>query len=709
MSNELGVEQYCEQHLQDNTCMAIKAAIGASLELKKRGVKPRFANFALTRWGKYPSWTKGSVTVTEPDAPNKPAVAQVHDAAGVVGYGVCNILRTILTHSVNQYGTGTCGSVAPLAALSWSAPAQAIKMSLRLFWVGTMHKSFKVCDNIYDLQPGLVPLSNDKVNVAVGRKMKHMQPTKIEHLCQEKCDQLEAVKEGKSFPMMSAGLTAMWTYASLSHLKEAPKGCPAPTDSVLQVMYPDMIQEEPTKMEAFFDKEPTSMQWYLGPDGRKMLYHDDPAHDDNLNLCKQFISPNCVRVKDVPVVDYQENEDQLNKACAALKAGGIHAIEQVPRGDEAFLSDNSDIAETLSTGMALRDRCAIVEDAGRMRRRHLLCPLCCSGDDEVAAAAAELLDQLAEPDATFSGGRRTFHYRGIEVEYWELDEDPCDLLFGYGAWPVLDWNVDQGVEQFDIIVASDVLLCCCGAPEALPAVLSRRLKLDGKALLLNVLRGARAQLIAISLLQRHGFLVSIFAVASLDMDQLKSAARRVKERHVSLRVKNLRFLASLNEEALRSQARLCALLERSEGALLPEISVSQKGVIFDLVAQLLDFALAEASKHASNLSTAPALKLASLIDTQLLCQVVTGPFRRRLLALSRKRDGGYATASRSRSLSGGVKAMSCGEVFSVAASSSELSLQAWEDASNACCERIALCIQQAVASKAGETRGAEPS
>ncbi|CAK9065144.1 unnamed protein product [Durusdinium trenchii] len=85
------------------------------------------------------------------------------------------------------------------------------------------------------------------------------------------------------------------------------------------------------------------------------------------------------------------------------------------------------------------------------------------------------------------------------------------------SFEVLDWNVDQGVEQFDVIVASDVLLCCCGAPEALPAVLSRRLKLDGKALLLNALRGARAQLIAISLLQRHGFLVSIFAVASLDM------------------------------------------------------------------------------------------------------------------------------------------------------------------------------------------------
>ena len=89
----------------------------------------------------------------------------------------------------------------------------------------------------------------------------------------------------------------------------------------------------------------------------------------------------------------------------------------------------------------------------------------------------------------------------------------------------------------------------------------------------------------------------------------------MQERHVSLRVKNLRFLASLNEEALRTQAgsllntfyigllkghgivfkdhgrvwkslklfrilktwcfgqaRLFALLERSEGALIPEVA-----------------------------------------------------------------------------------------------------------------------------------------
>ena len=45
-------------------------------------------------------------------------------------------------------------------------------------------------------------------------------------------------------------------------------------------------------------------------------------------------------------------------------------------------------------------------------------------------------------------------------------------------------------------MASDVLLACCGAPEALPAVLARRLKRTGasRALLLNVLRSIRPQL-----------------------------------------------------------------------------------------------------------------------------------------------------------------------------------------------------------------------
>ncbi|CAE7804909.1 unnamed protein product, partial [Symbiodinium sp. CCMP2592] len=128
-------------------------------------------------------------------------------------------------------------------------------------------------------------------------------------------------------------------------------------------------------------------------------------------------------------------------------------------------------------------------------------------------------------------------------------------------------------------------------------------------------------------------------------------------------------MASLNEEALRTQAAGLSWVLRS-------ISVTQKNVLFDLVAQLLDFALSEAGRLSGNASTPPArvleralsfalalehgkeiavpvdsrtqaLKLASLIDTQLLCQVVTGPFRRRLLALARRRAEGYSGGGRS--------------------------------------------------------------
>uniref|UniRef100_A0A7S4UK60 J domain-containing protein n=1 Tax=Alexandrium monilatum TaxID=311494 RepID=A0A7S4UK60_9DINO len=207
-------------------------------------------------------------------------------------------------------------------------------------------------------------------------------------------------------------------------------------------------------------------------------------------------------------------------------------------------------------------------------------------------------------------------------------------------------------------------------------------------------------------------------------DQLKCAAKRVKERHVALRVKNLRFLSSLNEEALRTQVRLRGMLERSEGALLPEVSVDQKRRLFDLVAQLLDFALAESTRLAANPSMPPArildralcfalalehgrevampvdsrtqaLKLAALVDTDLLCQVVDGPFRRRLFAVGAKRraatDAGsgytghaYGRARSNTSLGGG------GGGTAAAA-------KAWEDAAHAYCARIARGIRHSLA------------
>jgi hypothetical protein len=174
--------------------------------------------------------------------------------------------------------------------------------------------------------------------------------------------------------------------------------------------------------------------------------------------------------------------------------------------------------------------------------------------------------------------------------------------------------------------------------------------------------------------------------------QLRSAQKRVKERHVALRVKNLKFLSNLNDEVLRYQVRLRSLLDRSEGALLPEITLEQKSRVFELAAQVLESALADASKAITNgamgqkaldralgfaqaLEHAPdlalpsevrtqALRLAALIDADLLCQIVEGPFRRRLLALgSRARtDRGVPGRMRAGSLGGGPAAKAWEEI-----------------------------------------------
>jgi len=187
----------------------------------------------------------------------------------------------------------------------------------------------------------------------------------------------------------------------------------------------------------------------------------------------------------------------------------------------------------------------------------------------------------------------------------------------------------------------------------------------------------------------------------------------VKERHVALRVKNLRFLASLNEEALKAKAKLGELLERSQGTLLPDVSVMQRNQLFNLVEQIFDFALAETSRLVINPNVPPArildkslgfalalkheqeialptdsrtqaLKLALMIDAGLLGQVIDGPFRQRLAALGAKRKGaadavlGY---QRTRTPAGAAAA-------SVA--------KAWEDAAHAYCDRISRGVCRAL-------------
>jgi len=217
---------------------------------------------------------------------------------------------------------------------------------------------------------------------------------------------------------------------------------------------------------------------------------------------------------------------------------------------------------------------------------------------------------------------------------------------------------------------------------------------------------------------------------STPRDQLKSAAKRVKERHVALRVKNLLFLSSLNEEAMRAQAKLRMLLERSQGALLPDVPVQQKTRLFELVAQMLDQALVDCARQAAGNGAVPAkvidrclafvlslahgceiampvdsrtqaLKLAGLVDLDLLCQVIEGPFRARLIAAgaAKKREpagnGGYGGHGghylpRSRSSGVGIARQFAPDC------STAVSAKAWEDAANSCCGRMVAIIRQAV-------------
>lgn len=147
---------------------------------------------------------------------------------------------------------------------------------------------------------------------------------------------------------------------------------------------------------------------------------------------------------------------------------------------------------------------------------------------------------------------------------------------------------------------------------------------------------------------------------------LKSLERRVKERHVELRVKNIVCLTRVNDDVLKLQSRLCELLGRTRGILLPQVSVEQKKWVFDLIVQILESALAECNRfadtalppsrimeqcfsfvlslqHAREIaipvdSRTQALKLAALIDVDFLCQIIDGPFKRRLRQIKRRCD-----------------------------------------------------------------------
>eukprot|EP00930_Biecheleria_cincta_P031584 TRINITY_DN21922_c0_g1_i1.p1 TRINITY_DN21922_c0_g1~~TRINITY_DN21922_c0_g1_i1.p1 ORF type:complete len:1254 (+),score=214.33 TRINITY_DN21922_c0_g1_i1:54-3815(+) len=430
----------------------------------------------------------------------------------------------------------------------------------------------------------------------------------------------------------------------------------------------------------------------------------------------------------------RQSTSELKAAAQQLRTLG-HANGALVSCVEAFISENQDVANTSSAGMSLRDRCAIVEDTRRS-----------------STSSAEMLEKIGE---------------ATEATLRKVEKASPDASTGQEGGGVPPRGSSEGTQAANLVklgvrllkesLARTAAVARRTADEAIGAGI-KALDLH-KGLLMLDNEVAKEQQRQNS--KRQSFDEDDAPVAARDVernksesqgagqesdgkkddatskapcekekpetpvgqtprDQLKSAAKRVKDRHVNLRVKNLRFLANLNEEALRVQGRLWSLLARSDGALLPEISVCQKSMIFDLVTQLLDFALVETARLAGNHSAAPtkvldrslsfalalehgreiampsdsrtqALKLASFIDKDLLCEIIGGPFRRRLIAIGMKKrgpdslssnGGGYVPAAYTRAR--GNTSLGVGSTAAV---------KAWEEAANATCERITTCIK----------------
>lgn len=433
----------------------------------------------------------------------------------------------------------------------------------------------------------------------------------------------------------------------------------------------------------------------------------------------------------------RQSTAELKTAAQQLRTLG-HANGALVSCVEAFISEHQDVANTSSAGMSLRDRCAIVEDTRRS-----------------STSSAELLERIGEAtEATLrkvekaSPDANTGQEGGGVPPRGSAEGNQAANLLKLGvrllkeslartaavARRTADEAIAAGVKALD--VHKGLLMLDTEVVKEQQRQNSKRQSFDeddAPVAARDVERGKSESQEGAS--QETDARKDDAAsktprskpdtpVGQTPRDQLKSAAKRVKDRHVNLRVKNLRFLANLNEEALRMQNRLWSLLVRSDGALLPEISLGQKNMIFDLVTQLLDFALAETGRLAGNLSAAPtkvlerslsfafalehgkeiampsdsrtqALKLASFIDKDLLCEVVAGPFRRRLIAIGVKKrgpeslssnGGGYVAPAYTRAR--GNTSLGVGSTAAV---------KAWEEAANATCERIASTVRNLLA------------
>jgi len=184
-----------------------------------------------------------------------------------------------------------------------------------------------------------------------------------------------------------------------------------------------------------------------------------------------------------------------------------------------------------------------------------------------------------------------------------------------------------------------------------------------------------------------------------------------KPKQAKLRVRNLRWLESLNKEVLELQAKLRTSIQGQQSGLLKSVDTDQKKSIFDLVGQLLHSALAETVRLAKDTSLSsrevleqalafalalehtrqvgvPAevqtqvLKHAALLDVELLCQIIEGPLQKRLLSISGRRPQAPSTA------------MSGSRPRSFAPGGTSHPIESWNEVVTSLCRRISTSLRE---------------
>mmetsp|Transcript_82733 Transcript_82733/g.267911 ORF Transcript_82733/g.267911 Transcript_82733/m.267911 type:complete len:451 (+) Transcript_82733:49-1401(+) len=238
----------------DPTCVAVRKAISTSIAMETLFPEgPKFANYSVVSWGAFPSWVNGSVSGLDYAAP-LPVQASLHHGNGVLGYALCDLIRTILTQSANQMSTGTCSYVASLAALSHKAPATVIKLGMRLLWVGEITSDLgPACPKVYEQQPGLVPFTG---------KDGGWKPPFFSSSAGSACAGSEVdCAEAAGRPTQNAGLTFMWSQTLISHWMSKNWGFCNNDTARAGITYPGMTKTEAAAATAYQGGWYNSMMW----------------------------------------------------------------------------------------------------------------------------------------------------------------------------------------------------------------------------------------------------------------------------------------------------------------------------------------------------------------------------------------------------------------------------------------------------------------